>query len=125
MRNSILNKNKSASWMNFLVVCLFFVGFNAIAQGPGCPNIDAGEDVEIGCDDDCTQLTATYLQTGQTTHYSVSGITANSPFPTTGGTSVSVDTDDVWSDAINLPFDFCFYGENYSQILIGLSLIHI
>ena len=119
MTNSTLIKTKSASWMNFLVVCLFFVGFNAMAQGPGCPNIDAGEDVEIGCDDDCTQLTATYLQTGQTTNYSVTGIAANSPFPNTGGTSVSVNTDDVWSDAINLPFDFCFYGQNYSQMLVG------
>lgn len=119
MRNSILNKNKSASWMNFLVVCLFFIGFNAMAQGPGCPNIDAGEDVEIVCYDDCTELTATYLQTGQTTNYNVTAIAANSPFPTTGGNSVSVNTDDVWSDAINLPFDFCFYGQNYSQMLVG------
>ncbi|MBL4662753.1 MAG: T9SS type A sorting domain-containing protein [Flavobacteriaceae bacterium] len=119
MKNSILNKNKSASWMNFLVVCLFFIGFNAMAQGPGCPNIDAGDDVEIGCDDDCAQLTATYLQTGQTTNYTVTGISPNSPFPTTGGTSVSVNIDDRWSDAINLPFDFCFYGQNYSQMLVG------
>ena len=31
----------------------------------------------------------------------------------------SLDIDDRWSDVIDLGFEFCFFGETYSQILIG------
>jgi len=41
------------------------------------------------------------------------------PFPYIGGTTVSVDTDDVWSPGIDLPFNFCFFGGTYDQIVIG------
>ena len=41
------------------------------------------------------------------------------PFPFIGGTGVSVDTDDVWSPAIDLPFNFCFFGGTYDEIVIG------
>ncbi|MFB9088418.1 beta strand repeat-containing protein, partial [Flavobacterium paronense] len=34
--------------------------------------------------------------------------------PITGG-------DDFWSDVINLPFDFCFYGENYTSCNAGTN----
>ena len=46
---------------------------------------------------------------GETTTYDVTSI-PYAPFPYIGGTTVSVDTDDVWSPAIDLPFNFCFFG---------------
>lgn len=54
-----------------------------------------------------------------TTSYEVVSIEYDPPFPFTGGTSVSVGSDDVWSQIIPLPFDFCFYGETYSNFLVG------
>ena len=101
----------------FLIFLLF--SFNSIAQGPGCPNVNAGEDIELDCEQPCTNLSATFLQTGVTTSYEVSPLEYQPPFPTTGGTEVSVFIDDKWSNIIPLPFDFCFYGGTYSEMLIG------
>jgi gliding motility-associated-like protein len=109
---------KSLSSQLFFVFILLFC-LNSFAQGPGCPNVNAGGNIELDCDQPCTDLSATFLQTGETTSYEVVSIDYNPPFPSTGGTPVSVNTDDVWSDTIPLPFDFCFYGGTYTEILIG------
>ena len=100
-------------------IFLFFISFGTFAQGPGCPNVNAGTDVELDCGDPCTDLSATFLQTGETTSYEITSIPYDPPFPATGGTPVSVNTDDVWSPAIPLPFEFCFYGVAYDEMLIG------
>ncbi len=102
---------------------LLFISLSAFSQGPGCPNVYAGEDVELGCGEPCTDLTASFLDTGETTSYEVSSITYDPPFPFTGGTPVSVNTDDIWSDAIQLPFDFCFFGETYTEMVIGSNAV--
>src|SRR5690606_8330397 len=63
---------------------------------------------------------ATYFDTGETTSYVVESIPYAPPFPFTGlANPVSVGQDDVWSNAVNLPFDFCFFGINYNQVFIG------
>ena len=100
-------------------ILFFHISINSFAQGPGCPNVNAGDDVELGCDEPCTDLSATFLQTGETTSYEVTSINYDPPFPATGGTPVSVNTDDVWSPTIQLPFEFCFFGEAYDEMLIG------
>ncbi|MDC8000980.1 gliding motility-associated C-terminal domain-containing protein [Aequorivita todarodis] len=105
------------------LISFLLLSFSAFAQGPGCPNVYAGEDVELDCGQPCTDLTASFLNTGETTSYAVSSIPYDPPFPFTGGTPVSVDTDDIWSDAIQLPFDFCFFGETYSQMVIGSNAV--
>jgi len=107
----------TAQVAGFLV--LFFIGFAATAQAPGCPNVDAGADVDLPCEESCTDLTATFLDTGETSIYEVSSIDYAPPFPFTGGTPVSVNTDDVWSDVIPLPFDFCFFGDTRTEMIIG------
>lgn len=99
------------------------ISFSALAQGPGCPNVSAGDDVELDCGEPCTDLTASFVDTGETTSYAVSSIPYNPPFPFTGGTAVSVDTDDIWSPAIQLPFDFCFFGQTYTQMVIGSNAV--
>lgn len=109
---------KSLSLQLFFIFILLFC-LNSFAQGPGCPNVNAGGNIELDCDQPCTDLSATFLQTGETTSYEVAPIDYNPPFPSTGGTPISVNTDDIWSDPIPLPFDFCFYGGTYSEILIG------
>ncbi|SDW44326.1 hypothetical protein SAMN05216556_105165, partial [Aequorivita viscosa] len=103
--------------LGFLFLLL---SFSLYAQGPGCPNVNAGPDVEVTCADPCTTLTASYLQTGETTSYAVTSIPYDPPFPFTGGTgSTNITSDDVWSEAIQLPFDFCFFGDPYSRLLIS------
>jgi gliding motility-associated-like protein len=100
---------------------LFSTGL--FAQGPGCPNVNAGADVELECGVDCVDLSASFLQTGETTSYEVAAIDYNPPFPFTGGTPVSVNTDDVWSPIIPITFDFCFFGETYTELIIGSNAV--
>ncbi|MDA0325662.1 MAG: gliding motility-associated C-terminal domain-containing protein, partial [Bacteroidetes bacterium] len=86
-----------------------------------CSIVYAGEDTTFCSDNDpATVLTASYHIAGQdTTSYDVTSLD-ECPAPILeGGTPTSIDTDDIWSDAIDLGFDFCFFGETYSQILIG------
>ena len=109
--------------MRYLTLAFLLLGFCSYAQGPGCPNVNAGEDIELDCEQPCTNISATFLQTGATTSYDVSPIDYQPPFPTTGGTEVSVFIDDKWSSIIPLPFDFCFYGGTYSEMLIGSNSV--
>lgn len=109
---------------NVLLLFSFLtISVSAFAQGPGCPNVYAGDDVELDCGDPCTDLTASFLDTGETTSYAVSSIPYSPPFPFTGGTPVSVNTDDIWSSAIQLPFDFCFFGQTYTEMVIGSNAV--
>lgn len=108
---------------NFLLLVLFTLCFStgSLAQFPGCPDINAGVDQTLPCSTPCTNLTATPFATGATTTYSVSSIVHTPPiaYNQAGGTAVSVGTDDVWSDPIGLPFNFCYYGTNYTTINVG------
>ncbi|HTO38487.1 MAG TPA: gliding motility-associated C-terminal domain-containing protein [Brumimicrobium sp.] len=108
----------------YIVLGLFvlFLSGNVKAQNfVGCPSVDAGEDVNIDCTETCVTLTANPFHAGNTDTYVVESIPYAPPIPFNhpGGTAVSVNTDDVWSPLINLPFDFCFYGQTYTQAKIG------
>ena len=90
------------------------------AQAPGCPSIDLGSDISLDCStSSCTDLTANAFQIGETTSYTVSSISYNPPYSFNTGTSIFQSVDDVWSSLISLPFDFCFFGNTYNQIIIG------
>ena len=89
------------------------------AQAPGCPNIVAGPPITLQCTDSCTQLSSTFLATGETTSYGVSSIPYAPPYPYGLGTPTSVNTDDIYSNLITLPFTFCFFGNTYNQLVIG------
>lgn len=92
------------------------------SESTGCPDIDLGADIALPeCSDPCVEmeLTAEVFESGETTSYEVCSIDYNPPYPFNAGTGFSIGTDDVWSPLINLPFDFCFYGTNYSQIVVG------
>ncbi|WP_430403218.1 PKD domain-containing protein [Fluviicola sp.] len=108
---------------NSLLLLLFTLGFSTVssAQFPGCPAVNAGPDQTLPCSTPCTNLTATPFATGATTTYSVGAIPHTPPiaYNQAGGTAVSVGTDDVWSNPISLPFNFCYYGTNYSTINVG------
>ncbi len=95
----------------------------------GCPSVTAGglglngapPPPITGCSGSgCASLEATYLAMGQTTSYTVQSIPYAPPYQFTClQNPVSVSVDDVWSPMINLPFNFCFYGNNYNKCLIS------
>jgi gliding motility-associated-like protein len=99
-----------------LSLALFTI--SAYAQ-PGCPAIDAGNDVSILCgQNNCVTLNATPFLAGVTTDYTVGSI-PYTPFQYNAGTAILVNIDDIWSSALPLPFDFCFYGNSYNQVVVG------
>ncbi|MEO7172736.1 fibronectin type III domain-containing protein [Flavobacterium sp.] len=105
----------------------------AVGSGSGtttlsCPSVVSGGQGLSGADpaavicssSTCTNLEATYLQLKQATDYTVASIPYAPPYQFTClQNPVSVNVDDKWSPIITLPFDFCFYGNNYTQCLIG------
>lgn len=82
-----------------------------------CPSVGAGAD-QTSCPGDPVTLTATPVATGQATGYTASP-TTYAPYPFNGGNQVIVNVDDVWTQAYNIGFNFCFYGQNYSSLVIG------
>ena len=86
-----------------------------------CSIIYAGEDTTFCSDNNPgTVLSASYHIFGQdTTSYDVT-LQDNCPTPALeGGTPIGLDIDDRWSEVIDIGFEFCFFGDTYSQILIG------
>ncbi|MDO6598184.1 hypothetical protein Q4512_14770, partial [Oceanihabitans sp. 2_MG-2023] len=104
------------------IICLFVTRF-VVAQGPGCSNVDAGPtQINLDCTTGCADLTATFLETGETTSYAVSSIPYAPPSSFSGLTNqLFLFSDDVWSDIIPLGFEFCFYGNQYNNILVGVN----
>lgn len=99
----------------YIIVLLSFK--NVFSQGaPACPNVTTGATQTV-CAGGCANLTSTLVTNYQTTNYSVASI-PYSPYPYTG-TSILVNTDDVWSAVENIGFNFCYFGNSYSQCLVG------
>lgn len=87
----------------------------------GCPDIDLGLDISLPtCTIPCVPITlqAQYFETGTTTSYAACSI-PYAPYPYNTGTGFSIGTDDIYTGIINIPFNFCFFGTNYSQCVVG------
>ena len=89
-----------------------------VAGGLGLNGVDP---TPISCTaSSCVDLEATYLDMKQTTSYTVASIPYAPPYQFNClKNPVSVNVDDRWSPAINLPFSFCYYGNSYNQCTIG------
>ncbi|WP_395056594.1 GEVED domain-containing protein [Flavobacterium sp.] len=94
----------------------------------GCPNTISGglglsgaPAPPINCSTGaCANLEATFSPIKQTTSYTVASIPYAPPYQfNCMRNPVSVNIDDKWSPIINLPFNFCFYGNTYNKCLIG------
>ncbi|HHZ64339.1 MAG TPA: T9SS type B sorting domain-containing protein [Flavobacteriales bacterium] len=106
----------TAALITSLAICS-----TAKGQAPGCPNVTAGTDTVLPCATACTDISATFLETGLTTDYLVAPIPYAPPFSFTGGTQIFIGIDDIWSSSISLPFTFCFYGSSYTSMLVGTN----
>jgi gliding motility-associated-like protein len=87
------------------------VSLNLTTTSPGV--------LDVCPDNNCVNLTASYTDSFDTTSYNVYATAYAPPFPFTGGTQVSVNTDDIWSGDLPIPFKFCFYGVPYNFLNIG------
>lgn len=124
----ILQKLKlfSGTKESFLFLFFLFLGFVVksqnqsdfyITDGRGDQNILVDCSYPLGVNN-CLLLSAHYPTYKATNQYSVSA-TAYRPYPTTNKTTIKGNLDDIFTEAINLPFTFCFYGDAYNKIIIG------
>lgn len=113
MKNTIL---KIAS-----LILLSFFSVSVYSQGPGCPQINAqvgtGASTTI-CQGNCVTLTSTVVPINQNTTYSIQSI-PYTPYSFTTGTSIIANTDDIWSAVTPLGFNFCYFGNTFSNCIIG------
>lgn len=112
---------------NIFLKALFsfsFILFSVSVKGqssPGCPQINAqvstGPSTTI-CQGNCVTLTSTIVPINQNTTYSIQSI-PYSPYSYTTGTSIIANQDDVWSGVTPLGFNFCYFGNTFSNCIIG------
>src|ERR1051326_1128608 len=106
--------------MKYFYRLLFVVLLSAFAENgnaqSACPSVNAGPDMTI-CGG-CANLNAIVQGTRTSTSYTVASI-PYVPFNYTTGTPVLVGVDDQWSDTINLPFCFQFYGNTFTTVILG------
>ena len=103
-----------------LVFSLIIIGQTKLSA-QSCFNINAGNDTTISCLQSCLDLKARVPNIKTSETYQVVPI-AYAPYPYTsplGNELTALYADDLFSNAINLPFTFCFYGQNYTQIVAG------
>lgn len=104
----------------FLCLNLYVLAGNA--QQYSCPFVNGGSDVLLPCGTNCTTLRAAYLPSTATTSYRVDSI-GYAPYSYTAGTvpppSSFITSDDSYSGAVSMPFTFCFFGNSYTQLVVG------
>lgn len=106
-----------------LLMLAVVFGFLANAQNPATVFTIPNETILLPCGQTCTPISFSVPHIKQTTDYVVTN-PAYMPYAysTPGGTQEMIlYDDDQWSEIINFPFafSFCFYGSNYSQVLMG------
>lgn len=107
----------------FLIVLLAFaINKNGYSQSaPFCPSINSqvgtGPSTTI-CQGQCVNLTASVVPVNNTSSYSVTSI-PYAPYSFSNGTSIIANQDDIWSSVLNLGFPFCFYGNTFTQGVVG------
>ncbi len=85
-----------------------------------CAWINTGQDINLTCTSPCTTVVADYARAYATTSYSVSSI-PYAPYSYTLGTVYNIPIDDRWSPVLNLPFEFCFYNQVYTQYVFSTN----
>jgi hypothetical protein len=106
-----------------LAIVLFLLSSISIFSQNGCA-VDAGIDQTLDCaSGNCTNLSVSFIETGETDTYNVVSIPYAPPFDYAlpSGTPININNDDRWSDVIDLPFTFCFFGNNYNQLIVGTN----
>lgn len=93
----------------------------AFAQNPATTFTIPNRTILLPCGTSCTPISVQVPHIKQTNSY-VATTPAYQPFAyaAAAGTVVSsIYVDDTWSQAITLPFPFCFYGNSFSSLLMG------
>ena len=103
-----------------LFIFLFVITFHSYSKcQPGCVSIDAGQDTLIPMGN-CMTLVASVQGTSMTTCYTVASIPYSPPGSFNAGTQI-LNFTNKWSSSITLPFTFCFFGNIYNNLSVGMN----
>ncbi|MFM2386805.1 MAG: hypothetical protein RL660_1562 [Bacteroidota bacterium] len=108
----------------FCFACLAELHAQVIPTSPNCPPTQNLGGVVIfgpdtsGCALPVTLNAAAFNIVGTTDSYTVSNV-PYTPYPWAGTTQITSISavDDIWSDSIPLPFDFCFFGQRFTKFV--------
>lgn len=109
----------------FIIFLLNILAFTGFSQPLPCPPSNTtsvtASNTGAACSGACTKVYSTHTTSlKSTSSYTLTDI-PYLPTAFTGGTPILVGIDDVYSAALTLPFEFCFYGTKYNQCLIGAN----
>jgi hypothetical protein len=109
------------------LILLFTLFYGQLLYSQSCFNITATDifenpTVTLSCGaGSCIELTTKIPQTFLTDAYNVNSQTYAPVVPFNQGTPLNASTDDTFSNVIPLPFNFCFYGGTYNNIVISTN----
>ena len=98
----------------------------------GCPSVTPAElgtnnpEVFLDCATQqdvtlCANVLATAVEADD---YFVFSIPYNPPYTYTDGNRIFANaSDDTWSEVVNLPFTFCYYGNTYTRVVAGANSV--
>jgi gliding motility-associated-like protein len=111
---------KKIVFVRFLfLTCISLFGAMPVIAQTGCPQVTATGSTTI-CPGACVTLNETLQATLGTTSYTV-GALPYTPFPYNAGNAVLLGIDDKYTNVVAIPFNFCFYGTTYNQLVIGAN----
>lgn len=91
------------------------------AQNPATVFTIANRNISLPCGTGCVTITAKVPHIKQTNSYVITN-PAYVPFAyttATGNVPTEIYIDDRWSNTINPGFSFCYYGNNFSSLIMG------
>lgn len=114
----------------FLFFCSFlFSSFPLLGQqicvGTKITDVLGNEDPLIDCsyplNVKCLQLTASFPVFNKTNSYAVSAEDFTPYGSFNAGTPLNADADDLFFAKVDLPFNFCYFGDNYNSVIVGTN----
>ena len=106
----------------FLLFCCPVIG-QQLSNDVKITDIFGNENPVIDCSypltGSCLTLKTTVPEFHQTTSYSVSAEAFTPYVAFNAGTPLKVNADDSFTDKIKIPFNFCYFGINYSEVVVG------
>ena len=111
------------TFLLLLLVSVFGTPCYTTAQTISCPVLSTNSPT-VTCTTPCVTLNANVTPNlNATTTYAVSSI-PYTPYSYTAGTSVVLPgtlIDDIYSTVVTMPFNFCFMGSSYNQMVVGAN----
>ncbi len=107
----------------FLLLTSFYVFQLKAQSNPICTFLETETPDTVTCLNPCVTLRANVMQGLEidptTSTYRIEQNTSCPLPPVTSGTPTTISTDDDWSSLITLPFTFYFFGQPYTELIIG------